>query len=79
MENALVRQKDFILSLINNEEYEKALSLIGFSEELWASVNYAYKTRELRQRVLDDIRIKMIECHHKTYQKWSRIYNSIPV
>ncbi len=47
----LVRQKNRILELVNEERYEEALLLLDFSESLWKECSYAYKTREIRERI----------------------------
>jgi hypothetical protein len=48
LDNALIHQKDHILNLVRDEKYEEAILLLNFSEELWATCEYAYKTREIR-------------------------------
>lgn len=78
LENELVRQKDHILSLINNEEYEEANLLLNFSKELWAKASYAYKWDELKQRIRAELLNKRQCCAHwKQHQKWDNLLQTI--
>jgi hypothetical protein len=54
--NAHVRQKDQLLQLCLDGEYERALDLLAFVEESWRAVNYGYKAGEVRQRIRDGAR-----------------------
>jgi hypothetical protein len=77
VENALMAQKDTILALIHSEEYEQAMTLLDFSERLWAAHEYAYKTRELRIHIQDKVRQHMMDAtHHKTVEKWTKLYQA---
>lgn len=58
LDNALIRQKDHILNLVRDGQYEEALTLLAFSEDLWATCTYAYKTREIRERIREELRAK---------------------
>jgi hypothetical protein len=79
IENELVRQKDRINALINDERYEEATALIDFAEELWAKASYAYKTLELRRRIREEVWGKIVHAeHHKTEEKWRRLYDKLP-
>lgn len=49
--NALVHQKDYIISLTNEGAYTKAYELLSFVEELWKALDYGYKIKELKERV----------------------------
>lgn len=74
LDNALIRQKDAILALVNNEEYEQALTLLAFSEDLWATCSYAYKTSEIRERIRTALREKQHVCAHwKQHEKWAKL------
>ncbi len=76
--SALVHQKDHIIILINNEEYEKALWTLCFVKEVWESLNYGYKTKELFQRLKDSVNLKVRESqHHKTLKKFSDLLSKI--
>ena len=78
IENELVHQKDAIRDLINNEDYEGAITLINFSEELWAKCGYGYKTRELRQLVKDAAQHNLnISEHWKTQEKWQKMLTKV--
>lgn len=74
IENELMRQKDHIIGLVNDEKYEEALSLLNFSADLWARVGYDYKTREIRERIKRDIKEHLWNCSHwKTEEKWNKL------
>lgn len=55
--NAIVDQKNDIINRINTAEDGKDLeavaSLVLFLKPLWEAVDYGYKVRELRQRIID--------------------------
>lgn len=55
MENALIHQKDNLIKLVNDGQYEKAIMLLNFVEELWAAVGYEYKTKEIKERIKNAI------------------------
>jgi len=78
LDNCLIRQKDHILTLVNEEKYEEAIVLLDFSEELWAECTYAYKTREIRERIKNALREKIHVCAHwKQHEKWKKLLDSI--
>ena len=43
----LVRQKDYILELINKRKYKEAKACLNCVNELWVNHSYAYKHVEL--------------------------------
>lgn len=47
----LVRQKEYILTLINDRKSQAARAAINIVEELWIICSYEYKTEELRERI----------------------------
>lgn len=47
----LVRQKDYILDLINKRKYKEAHSCLTCLCELWTTHNYKYKYDELIERL----------------------------
>ena len=47
----LVRQKDYILNLINNRRFSEARSCLTVLCELWTKHDYKYKYDELIQRI----------------------------
>lgn len=57
VDNALVGQKDAIISRINRaEDYsdlDKAAALLMFARPLWVACGYGYKAEEIRQRIRD--------------------------
>lgn len=74
MEYALIRQKDHILTLVRDEKYEEAIMLLNFSEDLWRTVNYAYKTREIRQIIKSELLTKQGCCAHwKQHEMWGKL------
>ncbi|MFY4731174.1 hypothetical protein [Nitrospira sp. BLG_2] len=78
IENELVNQKNMILDLINNEKYEDALTLIYFTAELWEKCDYAYKTKELKERIRSELLNKRQCCAHwKQHQKWDNMLTAI--
>ena len=75
----LIRQKDHILGLCNDGKYEEVLSLLKFSEELWAECSYAYKTREIRDRVRRAVQEELWNATHwKTKEKYENLLKTIP-
>lgn len=79
VENELVDQKNKILALVNEEEFDKAILLLHFATPLWLKCDYGYKVREIQQRIKDAIRHKRIHAEHwKTEQKWEQMYQSLP-
>jgi hypothetical protein len=78
LDNALIRQKNHILGLINDEKYGEAILLLNFSEDLWATCTYAYKTRELRDRICNELRAKQGVCAHwKQHEKWKKLAEKV--
>lgn len=78
-ESALVRQKDYILSLINGGEYDLDYSdtylviarLLAFCREFWEAVGYGYKWVELEQRVREKIFDEInLSSHWTQRKKW---------
>lgn len=64
LDNILVHQKNQILSLIRDGEWEIAGKMLDLLEELWKTTRYDYKTRELRQfikRCQNRLEIERIE------------------
>lgn len=51
MDNILVRQKDYILNLINNRRYTEARCCLTILSELWIKHDYKYKYEELQKRI----------------------------
>lgn len=74
LDNALIRQKDNILNLVRDGLYEEALTLLNFSEDLWATCTYAYKTREIKDIIRAELRAKQGVCSHwKQHEKWANL------
>ena len=75
----LIRQKNRILGLVNDEKYEEALLLLDFSEALWKDCSYAYKTREIRERISREIGEHIFQATHwKTEKKWRDLLEKVP-
>jgi len=47
----LIRQKEFILDLIDKRRFVEAKTCIRLVKELWDKENYSYKTQELFTRI----------------------------
>jgi hypothetical protein len=54
-ENALIHQKDTLIKLVNDGDYDKAIMLLDFVKEMWLAMGYDYKTREIRERITNAI------------------------
>jgi hypothetical protein len=75
----LIRQKNHILQLCNDEKYEEALLLLDFSESLWKECSYAYKTREIRERIKRELSELVFQASHwKTEEKWRKLLDKVP-
>ncbi len=80
IENQLVDQKNVILELVNEGQYDKALMLLDFASGLWQQCGYGYKIKEIRQRVKDAYwHNAVVADHHQTQAKWERLYKSLSV
>lgn len=80
VENGLVNQKNYIISVINAGQWELAISLLRFSEKVWDGLGYSYKTKELYARIkigLDNI-LADDDIHWKMKQKATKILQMIP-
>lgn len=51
----LIRQKDFILKLVEDGRYADAVACLDCLEELWAGCGYSYKYREVVQQIMDHL------------------------
>jgi hypothetical protein len=79
LDNLLVRQKDRILDLCNAEKYEEALTLLDFAEEMWAECSYAYKTREIRDRIRRALNENIWNAEHwKQKEKLQKLLATVP-
>lgn len=47
----LIRQKEKILTLINNNRIREALYCLNLVKELWCTHEYKYKYEEIRERI----------------------------
>ncbi len=80
VENELVHQKNAILRLVNDGEYEQALTHLNLVGPLWMECGYGYKLKEIRQRVKDTYWHNYVMAeHHQTQAKWERLYKSLTV
>lgn len=50
----LIRQKDYIISLIDKKQYFKAKCCLELVSELWTANNYEYKSTELLERLTNN-------------------------
>lgn len=55
LSNALVKQKDTILSTVNNaqdaDDIENAYTMFMFAAPVWIACDYAYKYHEVKERI----------------------------
>lgn len=51
LDNLLVHQKNYILTLINDGRLAEAQVALQTVAELWSCCNYAYKEREIQARI----------------------------
>jgi hypothetical protein len=49
--NLVVRQKDAILEMVNENRFAEARATVNVLAEMWARFDYAYKTREVIARI----------------------------
>lgn len=78
MENELIHQKNALLNLINDGQFEQATLILNFIEELWEKCNYAYKTKELRFRIRDGVWSRINDAtHHKVAAKWQKMWDQL--
>lgn len=79
LDAALIRQKDHILQLVNDEKFEEAITLLDFSANLWETCSYAYKTREIRERIRRELNERIWNATHwKQEKKWNDLLASVP-
>jgi 3-methyladenine DNA glycosylase Tag len=55
LDNILVRQKDKLISMIDNatspQRLQRAVAALKVVQELWETCSYSYKYDELRERI----------------------------
>lgn len=79
IENILVEQKNKILHLCNEGQYDTVVCLLAFVTPLWEKCEYGYKIQEIKERIKASIRRGIIEADHwKTREKWEIMYNNLP-
>ncbi len=69
--DALVMQKNALLTLVNEGKYEQASTILDFLAPSWEAERYGYKVREIRERIrreLDDLAFHAE--HHQTEAKY---------
>lgn len=78
IDNELIRQKNVILQLVNQESFVKAKDFLDFVTPLWESCGYGYKVKEIKERILKGIKEKISGfSHHKTVEKWEKMLASL--
>jgi hypothetical protein len=78
LDNALVHQKNHLLEMINAERFDEALALLALLEEVWVACDYAYKVREIRERVKDEVRQRYLNADRAAIRaKWHRKYKQL--
>lgn len=53
LDNLLVRQKDSIISLINDGRITEAKTVLLTVSPMWIALDYSYKIKELEKRMTD--------------------------
>lgn len=54
LDNTLIRQKNYILALVNRRNYREALVTLHCVRELWSCCNYEYKWNEILTRIKNE-------------------------
>lgn len=54
-DNQLVRQKNKIIELINDNKIEQAKAALEVVAEMWEANKYGYKVKELNERIADKV------------------------
>ena len=52
IDNILIRQKDILYALINENQLDLASNFLDYIKELWDELNYGYKWKEVKERLL---------------------------
>ena len=74
----LIRQKNALLELINDDKFEEALARLEFVRELWEENSYAYKYLELKRNMKERIQQLTGESTHwKQEQKWRNMMDKV--
>lgn len=71
--NAHVRQKDRLLMLSNEGEYERLLDLLDFVDESWRVVGYGYKADEILRRVRGDAKRDLDGLNPRQRKEYARL------
>lgn len=78
IDNFLVHQKNEIIDLINNEQFDEANKILNFIAPLWFAANYGYKYHELVKRWNMAVKDKIVTAtHHKTRMKWEQVLENV--
>ena len=77
LDNHLVRQKDHILSLVREDNFEEALTLLKFVRPMWTEFNYLYKFEEIKAIIVERLRQNATDVHWKTEQKWLQLIDKV--
>ncbi len=72
--DALVMQKNALLTLVNEGKYEEATAILNFLAPSWEAERYGYKVREIRERIKRELDSLIFNSeHHSTEAKWQRM------
>lgn len=79
-ESGLISQKNYLLEEVdyacNAKQLAGVAAILDFADIMWSRVNYGYKTREVRERIVRraDTLISTAEEQRDTYKKNRREY-----
>jgi hypothetical protein len=57
--NVLVGQKNTLLDLVTDKEFEKAFDLLAFVREFWVQTGYGYKGHEIINRAAKALQVAL--------------------
>lgn len=65
-DNQLVRQKNKIIELINDNKIEQAKAALEVVTEMWETNSYGYKVKELNERIANKVaNLRATQARHK--------------
>lgn len=79
IDNELIRQKDRLIVLVNDGQFQEALTILEFVRELWEAAGYGYKYHEMVTRIRAAVWDRVVNANHaNTSRKWQRVYENLP-
>ncbi len=74
MTDPLVQQKNELLTLVNDGQYEQASTILDFLTPSWTAQGYGYKVKEIKERIRRELdNLAFHADHHQTEAKWKRL------